>query len=127
MMTDAQFEERRRSALQSAAQQGIAIPPEQLGSLIDQQRNEPLPFFASQGIVPLPTGGTWVITGRGDDEQTEVDEFDAGGRYSRTLLLRDRVRAGAILGDRVAVVVERAESRAELGPIDIYRVEWGQQ
>lgn len=127
VMTDAQFAKRRRAALQSAAQQGIAIPPERLGSLIDQQRNEPLPSFGSQGIVPLPTGGAWVITGRGGEEQTEVDEFDATGKYSRTLLLRDRVRAGAVLGNRVAVVVERAEVRAELGPIDIYRVEWGRQ
>lgn len=54
---------------------------------------------------------------------TEIDLFDAAGRFVQTIRVPDRVRALAVRLPLVAVLVERLQGDEEgLDGIDLYRV-----
>jgi hypothetical protein len=63
------------------------------------------------------------VTTRRGERTTEVDVFDADGRYRQTIELRDDVVALAFRGDRLAVLVRRTRDDIDgFSGIDLYRV-----
>jgi hypothetical protein len=112
--------ERRRMG--EAAARGEPPAPG-MRRMMDEALEAPRPYFGP-GAFSLDTAGRlWVITERSRADSTEVDVFDRGGVFLKTLVLRDRVQVLAFRGSQVAALVTRTAPEFEGIPgIDLYRL-----
>lgn len=99
---------------------GVALPASMEQSFKDRMRHQSKPLLAMQSFALAPDGKLWVITLRHPGDSTDVDIFSADGTLSRTVVLRDTVRALAFRGNRVAALVSRASSDIVGGVVDVY-------
>jgi hypothetical protein len=112
----------QRQRLADASRRGT--PPPGMRDRMEDALEAPRPFFGPGAFALDSVGRLWVITSRETEGSTEVDVFGEGGEFLGTVLVRDRVRALAFDGDRLAALVDRMAADVEgIGGIDLYRID----
>ncbi|UCC73927.1 MAG: hypothetical protein JSV86_05035, partial [Gemmatimonadota bacterium] len=113
--------ERRR--LGEAAARGEPPAPG-MRRMMDEALEAPRRYFGPGAFGLDAAGRLWVISERSGADSTEVDVFDAGSAFLKTVVLRDRVQVLAFRGSQVAALVMRTAPEFEgiLG-IDLYLLE----
>mgnify|MGYP006277834825 CR=1 FL=1 len=122
--TDREIEERLENLGRNLEAAGAPVSTRVLEQAEGRLRQQEKPLFA--GFTVDDRGRTWVVTTRSTGGESEIDIFDAGGRFVGTHRVRDRALAVRVRGSKMAVLVERRDGELEgLEGVDLYEIRPG--